>query len=317
MDSGAEWDLFRTVVDNLWEGVFIVDRSKRLRYWSRGAERLTGYSVADMAGKPACDAFPIHELDDGTPLCTGPCPVALTLADGIPREASHHIHHKAGHRFPARIRTTALKNPAGRILGVVESFTEAPTGAWALARICELEELAHVDPLTGLANRRAIEVQINRSLGELVRFGWPFGVVILDLDGFKQVNDDHGHRFGDGVLKLVARELAQNSRRSDVLGRWGGDEFLGVIKNVDERQLEFVARKLSSSVEKAPLHLGSDLLHISVSAGASAALASDTLDSLVARADQRMYEAKNATRSRPGRGSIHMLPAARSAKGGE
>lgn len=309
MSPGSERDVFRAIVDTLWEGVFVVDRQRRLRFWSRGAERLTGYSAADMGGGRFCSTFPLHEDEHGNPQCVDECLVAMTLSDGMAREVTTFMHHKAGHRFPARIRTAALRNSGGTIIGVVESFTEAPTAGWALARIAELEQMAHIDPLTGVANRRFTEVQIRRSLGELSRFEWKFGVVMLDVDGFKRVNDDHGHRAGDSVLQMVARALTENVRRVDVVGRWGGDEFLAVIKNVTREQLEFVAHKLSSAVARASLQQGQDRLRITVSAGATEARSGDTPETLVARADERMYRDKDTHSDR----SVVAVPRTRGA----
>ncbi len=298
MPSSDKCQTLTSVLDTLWEGVFITDRNGRLRFWSRGAERLTGYTAEEVASGPSCEEFLLGPDEDGAAGPKRPRPVALTLVDGTPHEVSAVVRHKGAEGFPARIRTSTLRSSDGKVTGVIASFTATPTVTWALARIAELQQLAYLDPLTGVANRRFVEYQIQSSLGQLARFGWGFGIVLLDLDRFKRVNDDHGHTFGDGVLKLVARSLARHTRVSDLFGRWGGDEFLAVVKNADRAQLEIFARKLASAVRGLPFALAGERLGITASTGVCEAARGDTVETLVARADRVLYGNKETGRRR-------------------
>jgi diguanylate cyclase (GGDEF)-like protein/PAS domain S-box-containing protein len=290
-------EMFESVLDNLREGILVVDRKQRLRLWNDPAKRLLGSSALEVGGQVPCRGLRLCDPANEVSPCTDACPIAFTLADGKPRETVAYLRDASGRRIPARICTEALRSRTGSVVGAIASVFEATTSSWALARISELEELAYVDPLTEVANRRFTELQLRRSLGELLRFQWGFGVVVLDVDGLKLVNDLHGHRVGDTVLRTVAHTLSSNSRPFDIVGRWGGDEFLVVVKNVGEEQLEFVAHKLSAAVERASLPAGEERLRISVSAGAAVATAEDTADSVVARADQRMYQTKGRARA--------------------
>ncbi len=292
-------ETFQSIFDSLTEAVLVVDRKRRLRYWNRGAEHFAGHCSLRKGWPLPCRELQLCGPEDGSSACESACPVACTLADGRPREAPIYLRDASHRRIPGRLQTSALRNREGTIIGAVASVSETTTSSWALSRISELEERANLDPLTGVANRRFTELQLRRSLAELVRFQWRFGVVVLDVDDLKSVNDIHGHRAGDNVLRMVARTLSGNSRPFDVVGRWGGDEFLAVIKNVDEGQLEFVARKLSAACEREAVPLeNEEALHVRVSAGVAVAGPEDTVDTLVARGDRHMYERKSDARRR-------------------
>lgn len=284
MNATGDRDLFRTIVDNLCEGVFVVDRERKVLYWSPGAERITGYSSADVVGQRTYDGFLAHEDESGKTLGFDRCPLALTLADGVPREANVYLHHNDGHRVPVRVRPVALRGRDGEISGALESFVETFAPPDAVSMVTELEQSAFIDAVTCVANRHFTELRLRESVSELHRYGWPFGVVMLDVDDLEKVNGTYGRQAGDRVLRMVARTLVSRSRPFDVVGRWAGDEFLAVIKNVDEKDLKHVADRFHSLVSSTALNLGEAQIHVAVSAGAAVAQASDTPHSLAARA---------------------------------
>ena len=135
-------------------------------------------------------------------------------------------------------------------------------------------------------------------LEELKRYGWPLGAVFIDIDHFKRVNDSHGHDAGDAVLKTVARTLLESSRGFDILGRWGGEEFLGLIQNVDEDRLGAVSERLRALVAASSVRHDDAEIRVTVSIGATLARNDDTPEELVKRADSLMYESKRTGRDR-------------------
>ncbi len=294
-------ELFASVLDGLSEGVFVADRRQRLRLWNSRAASLAAPVELTAGMRLPCRELRLCPPENAASPQNHECPVARTLADGKPRETAVTLRDASGGRLPGRVRTAPLTSRDGTVVGVMLSVRESTTSSWALSRIAELEEMANVDPLTEAANRRVTELQLRRSLAELQRFGWRFGVVLLDVDGLKRTNDTYGHRVGDDVLRFVARALTGNSRPFDVVGRWGGDEFVVVIKNVDEEQLAFVARKLAAAVARSPVpYTGEPPLLVAVSAGAAVAKPGDTVESLVARADLQMYRKKVRNQAQAG-----------------
>ncbi|HEY3354304.1 MAG TPA: diguanylate cyclase [Polyangia bacterium] len=290
---------FKQLLDDLVEGVCLVDSESRVTYWNRAAERLTGFAAAEVLGTRCCDQVLRHVDRQATPLPAGACPLAGTLADGAPRESATSLKRADGRRLPVLARVSPLLDAGGRRIGAVEVFSDNSQAESALTRVEELQRLALLDPVTEIGNRRFVEMQLTARFDSYRRYGWPFGVLFMDLDGFKSVNDEHGHGAGDLVLRGVARTLTAAVRSFDVVGRWGGDEFVAVVSNVTESQLGGIGRKLQRLVAalKVPLRSSAAGSHVStlvtMSVGAALARADDTIDILLRRADERMYHGKN------------------------
>lgn len=159
-------------------------------------------------------------------------------------------------------------------------------------RIEELPAAAYIDALTGVANRAFTEITLRAKLEELERYGWPFGVLFLDVDGFKTVKD--GHDVGDRVLATVARTPAGNARSFDLVGRWGGEEFLVVAVNVDEIKPRALAERFRLLVAGSAAPSGGGDIAVTVSVGATLARPGDDPAAVVKRADTVMYESKRS-----------------------
>jgi len=187
-------------------------------------------------------------------------------------------------------------------------------GVWLFSqmrRVLERESrLAREDALTGLANRREFREQGRRLLAQAARQQTPVSVVFIDLDKFKQVNDDQGHEVGDALLQVVARDLQRHLRSSDVLGRLGGDEFALLLPGMDaiaaERYLAELQQTLLASMQAQgwPVTFSMGLV--------SYRQVQENLDAMLSAADNLMYEAKEAGRNRICRRTVEAgdLPAA-------
>lgn len=290
-------EFYRNLLDNLYDGVYFVDFERKITYWNKSAERITGYKSSELIGKHCWDNILIHIDDHGNNLCKRSCPLEETIADGHPRETEAYLHHKDGHRVPVLIRTAPIRNPAGTVVGAIEIFSDNSSKIAFLHRIEELQRMAILDHLTGLTNRRYIEMSLEARLSEMHRYGWPFGVLFIDIDNFKRINDVYGHDTGDEVLKMVARTFINNSRPFDTVGRWGGEEFVAIILNVSEDLLYSIANRLRILVEQSSLSADSDNIRVTISVGATFAQQTDTVETLLKRADQLMYQSKIAGRN--------------------
>jgi diguanylate cyclase (GGDEF)-like protein len=216
------------------------------------------------------------------------------MNDRVDRRALVFLHHKCGHRVPVQVRARAISDAAGRVVGAIEIFSVDTSLDRLQERVAALERLALVDPLTQLPNRRYLETELDAHLSRLERDRVPFGVVFLDIDGFKRFNDEHGHLAGDAALQTVARTLAAAVRSHDTVGRWGGEEFLAVLGNVDGQTLSGLAHRLCRMVDLSRVHTAEVTLGVTVSAGATAAAAGETAATLLARADALMYASKRS-----------------------
>lgn len=160
-----------------------------------------------------------------------------------------------------------------------------------------LEIQARTDPLTGVVNRGALLLDLERELQRAERESKPLGLGMLDIDHFKLVNDTHGHAAGDKVLREVVRRVASVLGPCDLLGRFGGEEFLVVVPGTDALQLEDVLQRIRLAVGQGPIAVEGAELSVTVSVG-GATRNGDSADSLIARADDALYAAKQGGRDR-------------------
>jgi len=162
-----------------------------------------------------------------------------------------------------------------------------------------LEEMAHTDPLTGLPNRRAIEDWAARQLRGAVRHGFPYWVVLADLDSFKSINDTHGHAGGDVMLQKFAEILKTFTRASDICGRLGGDEFLLVITHVEADSMYKTVERFREKLAEHQFDIGDEKVFVTASFGIAGFSGNEILDfsTLIRRADKALYAAKRAGRN--------------------
>jgi diguanylate cyclase (GGDEF)-like protein len=165
------------------------------------------------------------------------------------------------------------------------------------ARITDLEARIDIDPLTDTLNRRGFERELRRSLAYVKRYGTSAALLYVDLDGFKPVNDRHGHAAGDAMLKAIAAALLRHVRASDVVARLGGDEFAVLLWNVSGPAAAAKASELENAVYSTPARWGNSTLVVGASAGVALLGALDTAADVLARADAAMY-ARKAERRR-------------------
>jgi diguanylate cyclase (GGDEF)-like protein len=161
------------------------------------------------------------------------------------------------------------------------------------ARITDLEARIDIDPLTNTLNRRGFERELKRSLAYVKRYGTSAALIYIDLDGFKPVNDRHGHAAGDAVLKAAAATLLRSVRASDVVGRIGGDEFAVLLWNVSGPAAAAKALALETAIYATPVNCGASTLVVGASAGTALLGALDTAAEVLARADAAMYARKS------------------------
>ena len=163
-----------------------------------------------------------------------------------------------------------------------------------------LEEMAHSDPLTGLPNRRAIEEWAGRQLRGAARHGFPYWVVLADLDSFKSINDTHGHAGGDALLQKFAEILKTVIRASDICGRLGGDEFMLVITHVEADAIQRTVQRFCEKLAAQQFQLGEEKVSITASFGIAGFHGKEIVDfdTLVRRADKALYAAKRSGRNK-------------------
>ena len=281
-------EFYKNLLESLHDGIYFLDSKNRITFWNKGAERLTGYDGSDVVENGYSEEFlaPINEK--GANLCEQGCPSERTISDGRIREAEVFYRHKNGHRVPVTIRVSPIRNPSGKIIGAVQIFSDNVSKVELKQLIEDLRKQSLLDPLTQILNRRGIANNLSLRLNEMQRYKRPVGILFIDIDHFKAVNDQHGHDIGDEVLKMVADTLSSNTRSFDLIGRWGGEEFITIIVNVNSETLQAIAERYRLLVEQSKLVKDNGAISVTVSIGATLSRPDDTVDTIVRRADNLM-----------------------------
>lgn len=191
---------------------------------------------------------------------------------------------------------------AQKITEEAKKFTEIKSIADLFYKIVQnmketqdrLSLLSETDGLTQIANRRKLDDTLRQKIKEGKR-GFIFSVVMIDIDHFKQINDTYGHDFGDKVLKEIAKILTTHVREADVLGRWGGEEFLLILPSTDNEGAFQLAQTLKERIEQRNFHKD---MNITASFGIATFVHTDSERSLIKRSDDALYRAKNLGRNR-------------------
>ncbi len=288
---------YKTILDNLYDGVYFVDSHRTITYWNKSAESITGYKGPDIIGRHCWDNILMHVDMEGGSLCLGPCPLVRSMKEDAMLEQEVYLRHKDGHRVPVLVRASPIKNGKGRIIGAVEIFSDNSPRIDLEHKVEELQKLTMLDQLTGLGNRRYAELTMDNKLDEMRRYDWNFGVLFMDIDNFKKINDTYGHETGDKVLQMVARTLYNGVRSSDTVSRWGGEEFIALISHIDTHTLYTLADKLRKLVEQSSFFAGQELVNVTVSIGGTISKKSDAAKKLIDKADQLMYKGKLSGRN--------------------
>jgi diguanylate cyclase (GGDEF)-like protein len=227
------------------------------------------------------------------------------MAGRSPVRTEFHWRTREGRLRLIEWMTIALTGPDGELTYMVSTGVDVTDARnWDAEREAVEERLRHMadhDALTGLFNRRRFEEELERHIAHGRRYGMSGALLLLDLDDFKQVNDGYGHRAGDGVLTAVAVVLRHRLRESDIVARFGGDEFAVLMPVGGESEAAELADLLATAIHRdVPTPIGP----LDASVGIALFDESTTADEILSRADDAMYADKRG----PRRGMGHLRP---------
>jgi diguanylate cyclase (GGDEF)-like protein len=296
--EGATRSLCNTVLDQVQDAVVWLDKDRRIVFWNRSAERISGREASAVLGKACSEEIPLFTDFGGTSICQDKCPVAMTLKDGAPRTLDVYLQHKEGFRVPATLRIIPVFKDDGEVIGAVETFFSAAPKVTIPLGLSELETMGLVEPETGIPSKQYLDMTLKTRIEEFQNYGLPFGLIYVDIDNYGKILEKHG-RFNSGkIVRTVARTLHKNIRFFDIVGRWSTEEFLVVLLNIDDSRLDIVANKLRLLVSESYITTETGMLNATVSMGASLVLRYDTVESLVKRSEQLMMHSKWLGRNR-------------------
>ena len=290
-DTAAEFLIMISVAE---DAIITVDDRHRIRLFNPAAERMFGYDAGEILGKPLDVLLPERfrgahggymEAFAGGPMVSRRM-TARPEVTGLRRD---------GTEFPAEVAISRLTLDGRPILmAVIRDMTEQKRFE------DELRRLSTTDPLTGVANRRKLLEAGQRELERSMRYGSPLSVLVFDIDHFKEINDAHGHAVGDAVLCGAAAACGEILRRSDLIGRIGGDEFAVLLPETAlDSALRLAERVCERVAGRQWLQGGGAPIAVTVSIGCAAAAAGDQrIEAVVERADFALLQAKRAGRNR-------------------
>jgi diguanylate cyclase (GGDEF)-like protein/PAS domain S-box-containing protein len=285
------------ILDQLPLSVYVLDKNMTITYWNDQSVEISGYARDETLGFHCADDILRHASEDGVALCEGGCPARACLADGQGREAKVYLHHKQGHRILIDAKIIPVFSPDGQVEGVLHVSGLHTAMEEAVAEVQKLQHLTATDLLTELPNRKALSDATRGWLSELNRTGRQFAMLMIDVNDFKHVNDTYGHGIGDKVLQLVGKTLRNVCRSHDIVGRWGGDEFLGLITARNQWEATMAADRMRAIVSQAFLIVEETRLTTAISIGIAMATPEDTPETLLERADAAMYVDKGRIRA--------------------
>lgn len=292
--SLSDPELFKGLLDQITDGVNVLDGELRVLYCNEAAVRLTGYRSEEVAGRTCRENGQCPIGSDGISLCKEGCFLASSVRGAAPKETGAILIHKQGWRIPVEIHVQPVRSGDGALVGTVEILVDDSARHKARRKAEAMERLAFLDPLTETPNRRFLEMALHTALREYQVTKAPFGVLFLDLDNFKSINDLFGHEFGDRALRQVARTLHGTMRPTDTVGRWGGDEFLAILREVNEDVLRRLSDRCGLNVARTSLSgEGGQPICLSISIGGTLVGPEDTVQRLIRRGDRLMYESKS------------------------
>ncbi|MBN2211124.1 MAG: GGDEF domain-containing protein [Sedimentisphaerales bacterium] len=284
---------YKTLLDSLFDAVFVVDAEGIITYWNKSCERITGYPAEEMIGNNYLET-PFARLDDEQ--TQKPGGIAIAMEQGLPGTWKGYVRRKNGQRIPVESHISPLSDETGALIGAAEVLRDISAHVALEQAHQQVLAMSRKDQLTGLLNRGAINDVLKTEIERCRRYHQSLSVVMIDIDHFKHINDRHGHEAGDRVLAKLGAIFLHNLRQPDVVGRWGGEEFLIIAPGSRDEQAAELAQRLRRYINAvAPPDVPET---ISASFGVTQFQAYQSLDQLLYVADMAMYQAKNTGRDR-------------------
>jgi diguanylate cyclase (GGDEF)-like protein/PAS domain S-box-containing protein len=283
-------EIYRSVLEHLETGVYIVDRNRRVRFWNEGAEQITGFLRQDVVGRflrehllAVGDASKALESDPDDP-------INLAFRDGKSTVVDVSILHKSGYRIPIVLRTNPIRNSRGAVVGVSESFETNRSALDWTRRQATYADFGCLDSVTGLAAQSFMETQLRENLITFGEHNIPFGIVLIQVDHLDQFRATRGPGVVPTILRVVAQSVENSLRGSDSVGCWGENQFLAVLLECPESEVVRVGERVRRMISMAEIEWWGDKFSVTSPVGGAGCRAEDTVELLVERAAASLQE---------------------------
>jgi diguanylate cyclase (GGDEF)-like protein/PAS domain S-box-containing protein len=291
MAQPADFDFFRSILEDLHLAVYVVDRGGKIVFWNDGAERITGYLRQDVIGRMDNDNL-LGEADGNDNDLSGPCaPTAVAMREGKPIQAHRiSLRHKSGHRVPVELWSFPVRNAEGTIVGAAETFDESVSISDWDRRQTKLATYGCIDQASGVLNHGMIHSHVRENLGLFTEHHVPFSILCIQLDHLPELQARDGPGAIAAVLRVVGQTLENSLRPTDFLGRWQENQFLAILTECSATEITCASERLCRMVSGSKIAWWGDRLPVTISVGGAAARPGDMVDDMVLRAEQALQQ---------------------------
>lgn len=286
------WEGLKGLMDSVPIGCYVLLPDQTVEYWNHEAERLLGYASDEIVGKRCIDSKLGCSNANGVRIETDHCPAILALATGKSQTTQMFMRAKDGSDVLIRNTLSPLRDETGKIQRIVSLFVPLADGDFEHDLVKQIYEAATRDSTTCLPGRKYMESCIDDALELYRRTGRQFAVLFADVDNLHYLNNTYGHGTGDKVLRAFSLALRKFGRKTDDFCRWGGDEFVGILRLRSAEDVSGASRRFAKIAEKGRITEGGQTIDCQVSMGMTVVRDDDDRKSIVDRADRYMYEAK-------------------------
>jgi PAS domain S-box-containing protein len=269
-------ELLAALLEEIDEGIYVVDRERRILYWNHGAEQITGYLAQEVTGRACQSDLLMHCDAEGNVLCGSGCPLAGVMEDGAPREVMVFLRHRDGHRLPVRVRARPLRDAEGRIVGALELF-----GPVALER-----------ERPGAVTREFAEWELAHALATQRRFGHAVAWMGIELDHAAEWEHRFGPGFVEAAMLRIAETLEANLDARDRLVRWSRTAFRVLLRDAGLVSLAELGQRLAMLVRASSVPWWGDACTVTVSVAAAPAGEQETVESLEGKVSELLAQCR-------------------------
>jgi diguanylate cyclase (GGDEF)-like protein/PAS domain S-box-containing protein len=283
-------EIYRSVLEHLGTGIYIVDRNRRVRFWNEGAEQITGFLRQDVVGRFLREHL-LAVGDASKDLDSDPDdPINLAFRDGKSSILEASILHKNGYRVPVVLRTDPIRNSRGAVVGAAESFEKDRSASDLTRRQAMYADFGCLDAVTGLAARGFMETQLRENLITFAEHNIPFGILLIQVDHLDQLRAARGPGVLPTILRVVAQSLENCLRPTDVVGCWGENQFLTILMECRESEVVRVGERVRKMISMAEIEWWGDRFSVTSPVGGAGCHAEDTPELLIERAEASLQE---------------------------
>jgi diguanylate cyclase (GGDEF)-like protein/PAS domain S-box-containing protein len=296
-EFNEEFNFYFRLLKELADGICITNKHLQVIYWNEAMEKNLSYKQSEIVGRFVLETLKPTDSRNGDKEIA-PKEILSIAKNGSILDLI--CRHKEGHGVAMQMRVDFFSNTEQENGGYVFIFSDSLVKATIERAVKELEQIAYIDKLTDLPNRRYLENEFEKHFNSLKRYQIPFGMLLLDIDHFKKVNDTYGHDNGDRVLRSLGQTLMAATRKDDIKARWGGEEFVILTYLSEPDKLLSFGERLRKIVGNSRVVIPDtqEVIQFTISIGVTISKPNDDKDSILKRCDEMLYKSKLEGRNR-------------------